>query len=184
MQSRNYKYILKNTLVSPCQTECPPIEERIARADRLRSRLGDGLSGDDEGRRLLAAYRHAIEATGLAMRQTGMIDACAVCGRGPSGGCCFEGVEQWYEEVSLLINLLLGARLPVRRRTPGRCHFLGADGCTLPARHSFCINYLCSGLNASMSEDQQRSFLSTAGAEILAGWELERHLRGRPTANQ
>ena len=165
--------------MTPATTECSPIEERIQRADRLRSRLGDGLDGDQEGRRLLCAYRHAIEATARVMRQSGMVEACAICGSGPSGGCCFEGVEQWYDEVLLFINRLLGVHLSARRRIPGRCYFLGSDGCALLARHSFCINYLCYGLDASLSEEQQRTFLSTAGAEILAGWELERHLRGR-----
>jgi hypothetical protein len=161
------------------QTDGPPVEENVRRARILRSSPGARLSHDESLGRLLSAYRDAIEATGRVMRRTGMVDTCSLCASGPWGSCCFEGVEQWYDEVLLLINLLLGARLPDRRQLPGHCFFLGSRGCALLGRHSFCINYLCPSLSRELDQEQKRQFLSIAGGEILSGWELERYLRQR-----
>lgn len=161
------------------RTEASPVEQSTRRAKELFARLGAALCDDEGCGRFLSAYREGIEATRLAMQQTGMVETCSRCASGPSGSCCFEGVEQWYDDVLLLINLMLGAKLSARCQIPGHCQFLGDGGCTLPARHSFCINYLCAELSRSMGAEQRQRFLSIAGREIMAGWELECFLRRR-----
>jgi hypothetical protein len=77
------------------------------------------------------------------MLDSGLVQACAECETLEGGSCCGKGLEDHYDGYLLLINLLLGVNLPLERRDPRSCYFLGLKGCALAARHVICVNYLC-----------------------------------------
>ena len=153
------------------------IEKEIEKARRLYAAgqndlsLQKGITGD------LTRYRRAIALTYEQMGRAGVIQACSACAADSGGSCCFHGVEDWYDDVLLLINLLLGAALPEKREVPDGCFFVGGKGCRLVARHAFCVNYLCPVLNASLDPVERSRLLSISGVDLLCGWELEKTLR-------
>jgi hypothetical protein len=122
-------------------------------------------------------YRAAISRTYLQMKKTGVLEACSSCARRKSGSCCFRGVEEWYDATHLLINLFMGVDLQMNREVEDGCLFVGSKGCKLIARHSFCVNYLCPDLVASLTEAERKTLASISGEELLLGWELEKSIR-------
>jgi hypothetical protein len=122
-------------------------------------------------------YRAAISSTFLEMEKLGVLKACSICARRKPGGCCFKGVEEWYDATPLLINVFMGVDLPMVRETQDGCLFVGSKGCKLIARHSFCVNYLCPDLMASLSETERKTLAAISGKEIMLGWELEKSIR-------
>jgi hypothetical protein len=153
------------------------IEREIQNARRLYARWSEELSREKELLERLEKYREAIPQTLEQMLRAGVLGACASCGAGPAGSCCFQGVEDWYDDILLLINLLLGLELPDQRELPGGCFFVGEKGCRLMARHAFCVNYLCPALAGTIGLEEKSNLLALSGQELLCGWELEMELR-------
>ena len=152
------------------------IAQEINKAMALYNAYGSLLREDQTVQGLIERYRKAIAATYEAMGDEGVLEACAQCAQGPSGSCCFEGVEDWYDPVLLLMNLLMDVPLPSRREIPEACFFVGSRGCKLRARCAFCVNFLCPKLSDAA---KSRRLLRSTGEELLCGWELERQVRRR-----
>ena len=153
------------------------IEEEITRAKALYSSDGENLKRENQLAESIRKYKLALSKTYAQMARGGVAEACSICATKEEGGCCFEGVEEWYDTISLLINLLMGAGLPRTREVPGGCLFVGRKGCKLVARHAFCVNYLCPHLLAFMGESERAKLLSISGEELLCGWEMEKSVR-------
>ena len=153
------------------------VEKEIQKAKDLYARFGDQILGNKNHLDLIKKYRSAIETTREKMKALNMIKACSVCSDKCMGGCCFVGVEKWYDAMLLLVNLLLGANIPEVRMVKKGCMFVGLSGCELLARHSFCINYLCSPFKDSLSLTDQKNFLSVAGNEIFCGIQVEQSVQ-------
>jgi len=111
------------------------------------------------------------------MVRTGIVESCTGCASKKKGSCCFQGVEEWYDHILLLINLLMGAELPRDREAPGHCLFVGEKGCKLIARYSFCINYLCPDLKKSLGKPYTEEIMSIVGEELVVGLEVEQAVR-------
>jgi len=124
-------------------------------------------------------YREAILKTGEVMERLAVAAACSRCAGTEAGGGCFEGVEAWFDQVLLYINLAMGVDLPDSQEIPEGCFFVGRKGCKLLAHHAFCINYLCPSLHRSLDPAQRGRLLAAAGEELLRGWELEKVIRRR-----
>jgi hypothetical protein len=122
-------------------------------------------------------YRAAVSKTYRQMEEMGVLEACSSCARRKSGSCCFRGVEEWYDATHLLINLFMGVDLQINREVEDGCLFVGSKGCKLIARHSFCVNYLCPDLLASLTEAERKTLAAISGEELLLGWELEKSIR-------
>jgi hypothetical protein len=152
------------------------VAQEIDKAKAFYDAYGSALREDERVHELLESYRKAITRTYEAMAEEGVLKACSRCAQGPSGSCCFEGVEDWYDPVLLLINLLLDGSLPSRREIPEACFFVGQDGCKLRGRYAFCVNFLCPKL---VAETKNGKLLRTTGEELLWGWELEKEIRRR-----
>jgi hypothetical protein len=155
------------------------IEQEIKEARALYSMFGDSLRREREFAEGIQKYAAAISKTYAQMARRGITEACSTCSSKPAGSCCFQGAEEWYDHVTLLINLLMGVEIPGTREVLGGCLFVGSKGCKLFARNAFCVNYLCPNLAASMGEAEKRKLLSVSGKELLCGWELEKSLRRR-----
>jgi hypothetical protein len=149
-------------------------EGEILAAKRLHADCGESMLADPALGSLIERYRQALRGTRAVMEAEGVHAACASCARRVQGGCCFCGVEEWYDPVLLLINLLLGVQIPLSRALEEGCLFVGSDGCMLAAKHSFCLNYLCPALKARLKEKADKRLLSVIGEELLRGWDLER----------
>jgi len=152
------------------------IAQEIDKAKAFYDTYGSALREDERVHELLENYRKAIACTYQAMAEEGVLKACSQCAQGPSGSCCFEGVEDWYDPVLLLINLLLGVPLPSGREIPKGCFFVGQGGCKLRGRYAFCVNFLCPNLSRGTKAG---TLLRTTGEELLCGWELEKEIRRR-----
>lgn len=161
---------------TPSGTPDSPILERVAEAEALFASAGGALARDPRLGALLSRYRETILHTRGLMDATGMVVSCGRCAQKSPGGCCFEGVETWFDLPLLLANLLLGVRVPRERRFPGACLFVGETGCTLLGRHAFCITFLCPDIKRVLSDAAVRRFLDAANRELQAGWECERAL--------
>ncbi len=120
-----------------------PVANKIAWAEARMRDQGEFLHGDRQIADLLERLRVAIRRSHKAMLDAEVVGRCAQCELEEGGSCCGDGLENRYDGVMLLINLLLGAELP-HEETDGRsCFFLGANGCRLRARDVICVNYLC-----------------------------------------
>jgi hypothetical protein len=149
----------------------------INRARTLFERFGHVLRQQPEWLRLLSMYGEAIDATQGLMQETGTTAACTVCAAQGPGSCCFEGIEDGYDPVLLLINLLAGAALPDAREIPGSCFFVGQEGCKLRARYYYCLHYFCPTLQEELGPVTKLELLRAVGRELASCWELERALR-------
>lgn len=157
-----------------------PVEREIVQARELVSSHGRFLLESDEPLSLLQEYGEAIQTTQRLMMQEGVARTCGICDQETSrGGCCFPGVEDWYDSILLAINLLLGKELPDHCEVPDICFFAGPHGCRLFARHSFCINYFCPALKLQLEGETQNRLSAVIGHELLLGWQLERAIRRR-----
>jgi hypothetical protein len=152
-------------------------EKEIVRARDLFTEFGEGLTGDRTLTALLDRYEAAIGRTKKWMRDREVVAACSACAGERPGSCCFQGVEEWYDAVMLLVNLLLGVELDGPPELPDHCRFVGENGCRLSARHAFCVNYLCPSLQSALGPASVKAFARVAGEELSCGWETERFLR-------
>lgn len=143
----------------------------------LHEQYGEAMINDNGLSNLVEKYRKAIMSTQELMQEVGITEACAVCAGKRDGSCCYRGVEAWYDHMLLFVNLMLGVEISGFRDLQGGCLFVCSKGCTLLARHSFCVNYVCPSLKDLLERAQTEQFISGAGAELFLGWELERSIR-------
>jgi hypothetical protein len=153
------------------------IGKEINRAQSLYGRYGQALLHADGLGDLFERYWNAIRNTQEVMNQVRIIETCSGCACEGSGSCCFQGVEEWYDHVLLLMNLVLGIQLPECGDVPNGCLFLGSRGCRLLARHSFCVNYLCPSLKELIKTPHMETLLSVSGDELYHGWQVEQTVR-------
>ncbi len=149
------------------------LRDLIARAERLYRRCG--LAGGELAE-LLARYRESIGRTDTLMLRSGVAEACARCAESRKGSCCFREMGESYDLEQLLGNLMLGCALPARAEYPDSCQFVGAKGCKLMAKHSFCLNYFCPDLKKQLGADEIDRIQRQVGEQLLAGWDVERAL--------
>jgi len=132
---------------------------------------------DENVRALVLSYRAGIEATGAAMSCEGIDAACSACARRHPSGCCFSGIESGFDEILLLLNLLMGCPLPEARHMEGSCFFVGENGCRLLARYYFCLHYFCPELENALGEVRMRALRRQVDRQLLAGWKAENAVR-------
>ena len=146
MQMEQTDSFPKDPMRSPMPEEPPlsnPIGSKIAWAEACYRELGSSLLKDSGIAALLSRLEEAISASRKEMAATGIVEICRECEEIEGGSCCGAGLENRYNARLLLINLLLGVRLPAEGRNTESCFFLGESGCLLQARHVICVNYVC-----------------------------------------
>ncbi|MCK8602194.1 hypothetical protein [Desulfoferrobacter suflitae] len=159
------------------QMQTSPIETEIDRAKDRFALYGPAIMADRDFPGLVAQYREAIQATHRLMQELQVVALCSRCANTASGSCCAREVETWYDDWLLFINLLLGVPLDTVREAHDHCLFVGANGCKLIARHSFCVNFLCPEILSALTPSDKEKLLAASGAELYAGWILEQRLR-------
>jgi hypothetical protein len=153
------------------------IEEKIEEARTLYEAWADRLRRDGRIRDLLARLERNTRASMQAMRALRVVQACKWCEEQEGGSCCGAGIENRYDPVQLLINLLLDVSLPDRQQYPDSCYFLESDGCCLKSRHVLCVNYLCKKLRETLSKDELNTLQAIVGEELDTGFTLHEAVR-------
>ncbi len=154
-----------------------PIEDKIAWAESRFVRLRYRILKDARIATLIERFAEAAEASRRQMVDTGIVEVCRECDLKEGGSCCGKGIEDRYTGVLLLINLLLGCRLPGKRHDPSGCFFLGERGCILKARHVICINYLCRKITDRFPPERLAPLREREGEEINLLFLLTERLR-------
>ena len=153
------------------------IQEKIDEALALYEAWEGRLRQEALIRDLLDRLERNISASMQAMRALRVVQACRRCEEQEGGSCCGTGIENRYDSLQLLINLLLGVSLPDQHEYSDSCYFLQADGCCLKARHVLCVNYLCRKLQRSLSQDDMIALQTITGEELDTGFALYEAVR-------
>ena len=154
----------------------PSIQERYAWAHAQYRAHGARLGEDDAVARLLAELRAQVADSRESMVSAGLVDACRTCEEQEGGSCCGRGMEDHYDGVLLLVNLLLGAVIEEEWRDGESCLFLGSAGCRLPARDHICVNYLCVKVGDRISPPALAEMRRLQGRELHTLFALTDHL--------
>ena len=160
------------------------IEEKIEQAHKLLEACGGSLVEDPSILALLRRLRDCIENTNQSMLTLGVVAECKNCEEKEGGSCCGAGIENKYDIVLLLINLLLGGSLQNHEPVGNSCFFLGKNGCKLTARHVLCVNYICDKLQKKLTREELIALQTCAGEELNTQFFLheaiKKRLRAKP----
>ncbi|RUM90092.1 MAG: hypothetical protein DSZ23_02225, partial [Thermodesulfatator sp.] len=154
-----------------------PVEEKLRWAHLLHDFLGAKMKKDRIIKELLEDYREKIAATWLAMDQHGITEECTICAMQDGGSCCGQGIENKFDVITLLVNLLMETKLPDKPWDPTGCWFLGERGCLLTARHVICVNFICKRLYAAVPKQDIQKVQQAMQAETDSGFLLEEYLK-------
>jgi hypothetical protein len=152
------------------------IQERYAWALEQYQLYGARLREDEVVDRLLTELRAHVAASRETMIAAGLVEDCRVCEKEKGGSCCGRGMEDHYDGVLLLINLLLGAHIEEEWRDEVSCLFLGPTGCRLSARDHICVNYLCIKVGERISPPALAEMRKRQGLELHTLFALTDHL--------
>jgi hypothetical protein len=155
------------------------IQEKIELAHSLYGAWEHSLRQDPVVEALLHRLRSRIETTAETMLEVGVVAECRRCEEEEGGSCCGEGIENRYKVELLLMNLLLGVALPSRSQCENSCYLLGKNGCTLMARHTLCVNYICSKLQNKLTRDELIRVQTCVGDELDTGFLLHETIKKR-----
>jgi len=154
------------------------IDYKIELAYHLQANFGQALLQDKEIRGQLLQLDQNIEATWKEMASIGVVRECRDCAV-KEGSCCGTGMENSYNEMILLINLLLGRTPPSQAYDTTSCCFLGENGCLLRAREVICVNYLCQRISRSIQKEKLIRLQKIAGEELNTLFMLEERIKKR-----
>jgi hypothetical protein len=143
-----------------------PIEEKIAWAKNCFQDKKKVLYGDTETDELLKKFKKAAEISHKEMARAGIEYECRRCEERDGGSCCGVGLENKYSGVLILINLLLGLKMPQQRLDTKSCFFLKETGCSLKARHVICVDYLCKKITERIDPERIATMREKEGFEL------------------
>ena len=164
----------KGVEITPPRRRGPPsIGDKIAFARLLFTSWAGLLKNDEHIIMLFNRLEVDLDRSRQAMVDLGIVRACGWCDENsPDGSCCGRGLEQKYDAILLLINLMLGVGLPDKRSRADSCHFLGPNGCLLKVRHMLCVDYLCPDLEKNLGLQSLIKMQTVAGEEIKSVFTL------------
>ena len=143
-----------------------PIGDKIAWVQKCIEEQGEFLLRDPVVDGLLSRLEEASSATREELARVGIMQECRACEEEEGGSCCGAGIENRYEGIMLLINGLLGVKMPRSRPSPESCYFMGENGCLLRARHVLCVNYLCDRVAGRHSPSELAALRNKEGEEL------------------
>jgi len=142
-------------------------------AYHLNANYAQSLLQDKKIQDLIVQLDKGVEATWGEMASVGVVRECTYCALNGGGSCCGAGMEKMYDEILLLINLLLGKTFPEQANDPSSCYFLSERGCTLRAREVICVNYLCQRLYKNIEREKLIHLQRITGEELKTLFILE-----------
>lgn len=153
-----------------------PVTKKVLIARELLRDYREYLLKDHQASSLLKELKVAIELAEKERIKTGVASACARCGS-LNSDCCGRGIELRYSIELILINLLLGTRLPEQSTTQNSCYFLTPKGCSLKARDVFCVNFLCRKITDSIPPTDLRYLRQLEGDMLDITFRLEERIK-------
>ena len=153
------------------------IEAKLYNTQQIFETAGEELAGCQGIVELLGRYRSAVRDSWQAMEVHGVVRECTDCAVNGGGSCCGCGIEDKFDVVLLVINMLLDAGLPQHRQDPSGCWFLGEKGCCLVARHVICINYMCRRLYENLDKQGIHAVQQAMGRETDLLFMLEERIK-------
>ena len=159
------------------------VQEKIEQAFNLLETRGSSLKEDPSIQALLKKLRTCIGNTNRSMLALGVVAECKNCEEKEGGSCCGAGIENKYDAVLLLINLLLGGSLEKYAVEGNSCFFLGKNGCSLTARHVLCVNYICDKLQKKLTRQELIALQTCAGEELNTLFILHETIKKRLRAS-
>ncbi len=142
------------------------ITDKITLAQKIFQSLGTKLKSDPVIAEMLKETVSKSQLSAQLMRELSVTELCRQCDEEEGGSCCGAGIENRYDAILLLLNLLAGIELPSAGFDEKSCYFLGQNGCVLKIRHTLCVNFLCSGIEESLSIEQLVRLQEVLGDEI------------------
>ena len=159
------------------------IQQKIAQAHKQLEVCGSWLKEDPLIQTLLRKLRTCIENTNRSMFTLGVAAECNNCEEKEGGSCCGAGIENKYDTVLLLINLLLDCSVQNHEPLGNSCYFLGKNGCKLTAREVLCVNYICDKLQKKLTREELLALQTCAGEELDTLFILHEAIKKRLTAS-
>jgi hypothetical protein len=153
------------------------VEEKISWAETCYEEKGGLFLGGERTAILLGRLKGAVSASRTAMAVAGIADECRTCEEREGGSCCGAGLENKYDGILLLMNLLLGIQIPKQRSDPSSRLFLGPEGCLLIARQVICINYLCKKIEDRIAPPKIAVLREKEGVELECLFFLKEHIK-------
>jgi hypothetical protein len=156
-----------------------PVDAKIAWAEKRYHEVMGDLLRDQKTAELIHKLKGAIHASHKEMAEAGVVKECGNCEEREGGSCCGAGLENRYDGFLLLINLLLGVKLPKQGYDPSSCFFLGEQGCLLFARHVICVNYLCKKITDQIDSEKIAVLQEKEGTELELLFHLQERIKKR-----
>ena len=170
---KNMKINLKDIPVGPDH----PMPEKLKWAKLVYDACSQKLLEEPVVRSLLSDYKDSIQENWKVMKDTGVVAECTRCAMQDGGSCCGSGIENKFDVINLLINLLMGVELPSEPWDPTGCWFLGEKGCRIVARHVICVNFMCRRLYDALSPEKVKAVQEAMQRETENGFMLEEYLK-------
>ncbi len=147
-------------------------EKKLQTMEDLASRHGRQLLDDEAIQASLTLLK--IHAAALANHMTAMDlgSQCSACAA-VTGGCCSSYMEANSDVILLLINVLYGATVSLQHGPEDTCGFLAEDGCILPVKPMFCLNYNCSHIHTRATQEAMKKLEKLAGTILTEQTSLE-----------
>jgi len=149
------------------------ISAHVSKANEVYGLLGGEIWAHPELAGLLAKFKEQLHATNQLFADLDVAADCASCCDRDQGPCCFDGAQGWYDLRLLLINLLLGVKVPERPELVDDCWFNSPTGCKLLAKESICLNFFCPDIQERLAADELMALRQQVGRELLACIDLE-----------
>ena len=160
-----------------CLDEGASIEDKIKMARDLYDFWGEHVKREPQIVDLLGKLEGCLENSRKAMVELGIVETCKHCDEEEGGSCCGAGLENKFDSLLLLMNLLLGVSLPERHHRPDSCYLLSNKGCVLKVRLVLCVDYLCPKIMLALSHDEVIRLQNISGDELLTGFKLYDELK-------
>jgi len=103
------------------------VMEKISWAEEVYSEFGDFILEDSCVKELLEVLEDSIGCTHRYMDKLGTLKECKKCGL-KYGSCCSKRIDDLFDKKTLLVNLLMGVKLPRKREIENGCFFQGKNG--------------------------------------------------------
>lgn len=142
------------------------VDEKIRWSKEAYLKFKDVLLNDTKLIRLLNELEESIAESRKYLDISGISQICSICDKEEGGSCCGKGIENRYTPTVLLINLLLGINLPQTPLNNKSCLFLSTNGCTLMARDTICINYICKKIEKTVPREILSKLREIEGVEL------------------
>ena len=149
---------------------------KLAVAERLYLLYGAELSQDPQVATGMTDLRCLYEALRQQMLAMGMDRTCTKCAQKSGGGCCSMAIAAETDVLQLLMNILAGVVVKIRRSNGLDCCYLGAKGCIFLFKPMFCLNYNCSTITLGGQFDHLRILEERTGSLLRSQQDMENRM--------